>query len=128
MDTFQIVLYTVIAVMVIFYVRRLLKLRSLKAYSPAEVAELLKNDSIILLDVRTTGERNSKSIQGSLHIPLHELRQRSNELEQFKTKEIVSYCAIGGRSLSATAILRKLGFKSANMKGGISAWKSSGLK
>ena len=128
METSQVLLYGVIALLLFLYVRRMLLLRSLKSYSVAEVAEKLKSNGIVLLDVRTPAERQSSSIKGSIHIPLHELRRRSGELEKYKTKEIVCYCASGNRSGSATATLKKMGFNAANMKGGIGEWNFSGLK
>jgi rhodanese-related sulfurtransferase len=104
------------------------QLRSLKSYSPSEVAEKLKDNNIVLLDVRTAGERQSKSIKGSVHIPLHEIRKRADELKKYGTKEIVCFCASGNRSISATAMLNKLGYKAANMNGGIAEWNFSGLR
>ena len=128
METSQIIFYGVAALLVSLYVRRLLYLRSLKKYTPSEVAEKMKTNSVVLLDVRTTDERSRSSIKGSIHIPLHELRRREKELEKYKSREIVCYCATGSRSGSATATLTKLGYNAANMKGGIAEWNFSGLR
>ena len=128
MEPSQIILYAIIALALFLYVRRMFLLRSLRSYTPAEVAEKLKNNSIVLLDVRSVGERQSRSIKGSIHIPLQELRRRSSELEKYKSREIVCYCASGNRSVSATATLNKLGFNAANMKGGIAEWNFSGAR
>lgn len=128
METSQILFYAILALVLFLYVRRMLFLRSLTKYSPSEVAEKLKQGGIVLLDVRTADERSLSAIKGSLHIPLHELRRRADELQKYKNTEIVCYCATGSRSASAAATLTKLGFKAANMKGGIAEWKFSGLK
>jgi len=128
MENSQIILYGVLALLIVLYVRRMMLLRSFKNYSPAEVAEKLKSNNIVLLDVRTASERQARSIKGSMHIPLHEVRRRSTELEKYKNREIVCYCATGNRSLSAAATLKKLGFTVANMKGGMADWNFSGLK
>ncbi len=129
MTTSQVIFYVFLLVVIALYIRRRLQLKGLKNYSPQEVAERMKQSgSPILLDVRTNAERERKSIKGSLHIPLHELRQRMKELERHKNKEIICYCQSGSRSLSAAARLKKLGFTAANMNGGISEWNSSGLK
>ncbi len=128
MDTSQITIYAVLGILILLYLKRMLFLRSLNNYSPAEVAEKLKNNSIVLLDVRTAAERQSSSIKGSLHIPLQELRRRATELEKHKSREIVCYCATGSRSGSAAATLKKLGFTVANLRGGIAEWNYSGLK
>ncbi len=128
LDTSQIVLYSILAGLILLYVRRMLRLRSLTNYSALEVAERLKANSIVLLDVRTASERQSKTIKGSIHVPLHEIRRRVDELKKYGSKEIVCYCASGSRSISAVATLQKLGLKAANMKGGIAEWNFSGLK
>lgn len=128
MDSTQIILYGILALVLFWYVRRMLFLRKITGYTPAEASSRLKSNTALLLDVRTPAERSSSSIKGSLHIPLHELRRRSSELEKHKSKEIICYCATGSRSLSAAATLAKLGYKSANLKGGIAEWNFSGMK
>jgi rhodanese-related sulfurtransferase len=128
LDATQLILYGVLAVVILLYARRMLLMRSLKHYTPPEIAEKLKTNVVILLDVRTAMERQRSSINGSVHIPLHELRTRANELKKYKGKEIVCFCASGNRSISAAATLNKLGFSAANMKGGIAEWRLSGLR
>jgi rhodanese-related sulfurtransferase len=127
MDSTQFVVWALIALVAVLYLRRMFFLRSLKHRTPAEAAELVRNGGAILLDVRTMHERQRTAIKGALHIPLHEIRQRSGELGKYKGKEIICYCTSGSRSASATATLTKLGFNAANMKGGIVEWNSSGL-
>ncbi len=128
MDTSQVILYAVLALFLLWYIKRMLTLRKITRYAPAEASAKAKSNTALLLDVRTPAERSSSSIKGSLHIPLHELRRRSSELEKHKSKEIICYCATGSRSLSAAATLSKLGFKAANLKGGIAEWNFSGMK
>lgn len=129
MTSSQIVLYGLIAVVVFLYARRLFLLRSIPHYSPAEAASRTKSGPrLLFLDVRTEQERSGQHINGSMHIPLQELRGRLGELEKHKDKEILCYCRSGNRSLSAAALLRKHGFAAANMKGGMTEWNSSGIK
>ena len=124
----QVVLYVLLALIAFLYIRRKLMVRGVKQYSPREVSDLIKQSgATILLDVRTSAERQRKMIKGSIHIPLHELGRRKDELERFKTKEVICYCQSGNRSLSAASRLKKSGFTVANMKGGIVEWNSSGL-
>jgi rhodanese-related sulfurtransferase len=128
MTTTQIVLYVSILLAVALYLRRWWLLRGLIRYSPREVSERLKQSgSSILLDVRTAGERSRNSIRGSIHIPLHELGKRVEELHKHKNKEIICYCQSGSRSMLAASRLTKSGFTVANMNGGIAEWNSSGL-
>ncbi|MFA5834417.1 MAG: rhodanese-like domain-containing protein [Bacteroidota bacterium] len=117
----QIFLYAILGIMVIFYIRKQLLARSLNNYSGAQAKEKVRSGSI-LLDVRTVGERSSHSIPSSLHIPMHELSSRMKELEKYRGKEIICYCASGSRSVNAGIKLKKAGFTVGNLKGGISSW------
>ena len=129
MTASQIILYVLIALVAALYLKRWLLLRGMKQYSPQQVAEAMKQaGSKIVLDVRTAAERQRSVIKGSIHIPLHELGRRIDELNKHKNKEIICYCQSGNRSLSAAARLKKSGFTVANMKGGIAEWNSSGLQ
>ncbi|MCH7826772.1 MAG: rhodanese-like domain-containing protein [Bacteroidetes bacterium] len=94
-------------------------------YNIEETKQRLKDEkNTILLDVRTHMERRLKVIQGSIHIPLHDLKHGVEKLKKHIDKEIICYCHSGARSLSAAYILKQNGIKSANMKGGIVAWIS----
>lgn len=105
------------------YTKRILVNRSVVHYTPDETKERVKNNrNVILLDVRTPSERKQQQIKGSIHIPLYEIEKRASELEKFKDKEIICYCRSGNRSVNAAAKLKKKGFNSANMKGGIIRW------
>ncbi len=98
-------------------------MKSVKQYSPAELAEQLKQrTNIVLLDVRSDSERQKNNIKGSLHIPLNQIPGRLKELERYKGQEIVCYCLSGSRSVMAASKLQKQGFQVANLKGGISEW------
>jgi rhodanese-related sulfurtransferase len=128
MTVSQIILYAITALVFLFYVRRLIQKLHMKQYSPKQVAELVKQQSVILLDVRTLEERNHRHIKGSLHIPLNDLVEKLSLLEKHRDKEIVCYCHSGSRSFTAAAILIKNGFNAVNMKGGIAEWNYQNLK
>lgn len=119
----QIVLLVFAALAVLLVLRRMKTQRSMAHYTPAEVeAKLRAGERVVLLDVRTQGERDRGSIKGSLHIPLHQLRGRAEELQRHRDKEIICYCAVGGRSVTAAGMLAKQGLRAANMKEGIAGW------
>lgn len=121
--TGEVFLYLLIALVLSFGLRRMWIARSIPSYSPSEVKEKLRNShDAILLDVRTNAERTRGHIQGSLHIPLHNIVRQSDSLEKYRGKEIICYCQSGNRSVSAAARLKKLGFTVANMQGGIGEW------
>ena len=70
-----------------------------------------------LLDVRTRGEFSQGHIDGSVNIPVDELRQNSGKIP--KGKPIVLYCAVGLRAHVATRILMQSGFDDvSNLSGG----------
>jgi len=74
-------------------------------------------DEIIILDVRTHEERARGYIQGSLNIPLDELRERLDEIP--KNKPVYLYCEIGLRGYLALQILTQHGFTHVkNLSGG----------
>ena len=77
---------------------------------------------MLILDVRNPEERELCIIRGSLFIPLQELENRMDELNQFKEKEIVCYCHSGIRSAMAVSLLQTKGFNAKNLKGGIDRW------
>lgn len=114
-----------LVMLALLLLRRFQLSRSLRHYDAGEVAEKLQSKApVILLDVRTIAENRQDHITGSLNIPLHVLRQSLPELEPYRGREIVVYCASGNRSLGATYFLQKKGFNAVNLRGGISAWNA----
>ncbi|MFW6238766.1 MAG: FAD-dependent oxidoreductase, partial [Halanaerobiales bacterium] len=80
-----------------------------------EINELDANT--VLLDVREKVETRLGRIEGSVNIPLNQLRDRTGELD--RDKEIVVYCAVGLRGYIAARILKQKGFKHIkNLSGG----------
>lgn len=128
MTTEQILLYTVVLLVAALYVRRLMRMRSIKNYSPRELQERLQRaPHPVLLDVRTAAERQTGAIKGSLHIPVQELRRRESELEKHREREVICYCQSGSRSISAALALKKLGYNAGNLRGGIADWNFTHL-
>jgi adenylyltransferase/sulfurtransferase len=79
-------------------------------------------ENIQLIDVRQPDEYAFAKIEGAKLIPLGEILQRINELDE--TRETVIHCHLGGRSARAIFALQKAGFKGKlyNLRGGITAW------
>lgn len=73
-----------------------------------------------LLDVRRDEEIEVSSI-GGIHIPLHNLEARYQELPHDKLPLIV-YCHHGVRSLYAVQFLKFHGYDALSLRGGIDAW------
>jgi len=73
----------------------------------------------VLLDVRTKVENKVGALKGAVNIPIDEIRKRVHELEAYKDKKIIVYCASGYRSYIVTKFLQNSGFKEIfNLSGG----------
>jgi len=125
MNTSQIILYSLLALVVLVYLRRFLLTRGITRYSPSQLADRLKQGDVVLLDVRTPAEFHSGNIRGAVLIPLQELHRRVEDLQKYHGKELICYCQSGSRSLMAAAQLRKKGLNAAHLEGGIAEWNFS---
>jgi hydroxyacylglutathione hydrolase len=71
------------------------------------VSDNLKDneDAFTIVDIRNFSEvKNNKIFANSIHIPLHELRERSNEIPVHKP--ILVHCAGGYRSAAGSSIIK----------------------
>lgn len=85
--------------------------------------KLSRNEELVILDVRNEYEHQISNISDNILIPLGDLEQRLEELEQYKNSEIVVYCKSGFRSYVACNILESNGFKNVyNLSDGIIGW------
>jgi len=86
-------------------------------------AALAEGRRPVLLDVRSHGEHLTVALPDSVLVPLPELAERLDELEDVREHEIIAYCHHGIRSRSATALLLAAGFpRVSSLRGGIEAW------
>jgi len=76
----------------------------------------LDPDAYTILDARTPGEYSRGHIEGSVNIPVDELRERIAELPN--DKDIAVYCAVGQRAYYAQRILKQQGYRVKNLTGG----------
>lgn len=89
---------------------------------PSELAKLIRsNTPIQIIDVREPHEAEISKIKASILIPVDEIEQRANELDQ--NQLIILHCRTGVRSTRALIKLKSFGFtKLKNLQGGINAW------
>jgi rhodanese-related sulfurtransferase len=91
-----------------------------------EFKERIRNNdsTMVILDVRTDAEVTGKlpKIEGALHIPLQELANRVDELEQFRNKEIAVVCRTQNRSSVAAEFLKEKGYNAKSVTGGMKAF------
>ena len=88
----------------------------LKQWHLDDVDKLPRDGSVTLLDTRTVGEYSRGHIDGFKNIPVDELRERFEELEEGKPVYVI--CQSGLRSYIASRILEGNGYTSYNFAGG----------
>ncbi len=85
-------------------------------------ARLDAGEEFNFLDVREEYEYEEDNL-GALLIPLGELPDRLEEIEDWKEQEVIVHCRSGARSGKAQAFLQAQGFKNVrNVLGGILAY------
>lgn len=90
-------------------------------------ATLSKTPQRVLLDVRTNGEVAQGVIPGAIQADYSSPSFESSLSRLDKNKPVFVYCAVGGRSAGASAMLAQKGFKQVyNLSGGINAWRAAG--
>jgi rhodanese-related sulfurtransferase len=98
-----------------------------QAVTSEEAAQLIKNISPLVLDVRTSQEYAGGHLDGSVHIPVQEIQKRYKELSNYKNENILIYCATGNRSTVASKILIDNGFNRIfNLREGVHVWAGKG--
>jgi phage shock protein E len=69
--------------------------------------------TVSIVDVRTRAEFSGGHVTGSINIPLQEIVEREEELNNLK-QPIIFCCASGNRSGQATAYFKSKGFDCEN--------------
>ncbi len=96
-------------------------LKRLSVFYWNEMDKVLPGD--LMLDVRTKEEFNQGNIEGSINIPVDELRSRLGEIPT--EKNIYIYCEAGLRGYLAQRTLKQSGYNNVlNLSGGYKLWKS----
>jgi rhodanese-related sulfurtransferase len=98
--------------------------------APAVAQQKLQAGEAVMIDVREPAERKNGVAAPAVLLPgsdlLGDRRQWKPFLAAHKDKELILYCASGIRSGNAALLLRKEGFRTANL-GGLSRWRDIGL-
>lgn len=82
-----------------------------------------RGESIYLVDVRQPWEHDLARLPDDILVPLDQLAELADEITPPAGALVVTYCHHGVRSLSAAAILQRLGHENvASLAGGIDAW------
>lgn len=97
--------------------------------SAKEFAQKIEdNKEEIVLDVRTPGEFSSGHLSGAVNIDWNASDFGAKAAQLDKSKPLFVYCLSGGRSASAAAALREMGFSTVyEMQGGLMQWRAAQL-
>ena len=96
-----------------------------------ELIERVRDGLVTVLDVRPPEEYAAGHVPGAVNIPLQELEQHLEELDnpENENREIVAYCRGPHCVLAfdAVARLREKGMKARRLEDGYPEWKTAGL-
>lgn len=83
-----------------------------------------RGEAPYLLDLRTRGEHDAVRLGlGERHIPLGELRDRTDELPVEKDRTIVCFCKVSMRGYEGARVLMQKGWENVLvLEGGVAAW------
>jgi rhodanese-related sulfurtransferase len=93
--------------------------------SAAQLAELLSQGEVQLVDVREPYEHEAGRIAGDVHIELEQLPTEAGSLD--RERPLVFYCRSGSRSALATEAFAASGYDAHNLAGGLQDWVKDGL-
>ncbi|MFT4111832.1 rhodanese-like domain-containing protein [Silvibacterium sp.] len=98
-------------------------LQQILADKSASAATANPPSNFVLLDVREPWEFAAASIEGSILMPMGEIRSRIQELDP--DAHIVTVCHHGVRSLNVALWLRQQDYENVqSLRGGIDAWSA----
>ena len=93
-----------------------------KRISAEEAKEMIDNEDVIVVDVRTEEEFEETRIEGALLIPDYEIQELAAEKLPDKDATILIYCRTGRRSENASRALLEMGYTNVYDFGGIVDW------
>ncbi len=100
-----------------------------KTISLEECRTLMNSEkNLVVLDVRTEHEHETEGkLDNSILIDFFKLSNFKNKIKELdKSKTYLVYCAVGGRSKAAAALMVKNGFEKVyEMAGGLKAWQKT---
>ena len=103
-------------------------LASAEDLAPAQFKKELEAQHGLVLDVRTPGEVARGKLPNASVIDFNAPKFEQRVALIARDKPVFVYCARGGRSAQAAALMTKLGFTRVyNLSGGIGAWSAEGL-
>lgn len=113
--------WILIAAIIVLVASRFMPAKGINNISVQEAKDKFNSKDVQFIDVRTPGEYKANHRKPFRNIPLQSLSGEADTLD--KDKEVVVICQSGMRSMRASKMLRKMGFKKiSNVRGGMSSW------
>lgn len=84
---------------------------------------------LVIIDVRTPEEYAEGHLENAVNINYYDddFKEQLSDLD--KSKKVVVYCKLGGRSAKAAAVMDELGFEEVyDLDGGFTSWKDEDLE
>ncbi len=88
---------------------------------------LSNNETPLIIDVRQPGEIQNPVglLPGAQNIPMLDLMDNFDQLAEYRNKEIIFVCSLGGRSTTVAQIAKKKGFTAPkSLEGGMVKWSN----
>lgn len=101
--------------------------RAAGALKPEEVAALVQQRRVALVDAREAEVYARAHIQGAVNIPATELESRLAELQMLPAIPVL-YCRDGKQTQEVASKLAEQGLPLSFLEGGVLAWESSGFR
>ena len=90
--------------------------------TPQQAEAMMREEDVLILDVRTQQEFDSGHIQNAVLLPYNEIPLHALALIPEKSQIILVYCRAGRRSSIAARKLAEMGFTAVYDFGGIAGW------
>jgi phage shock protein E len=90
--------------------------------TPKEAAEMMDDEDVIVLDVRTVSEYQEGHIEGAVLLPVDRIAKEALTVLPQKDRTILIYCRSGNRSATAARELIRMGYEKVLDFGGINDW------
>ncbi len=95
--------------------------------SPERLSELIKEDSILILDTREKNEYDVSHINGAVFMSYDQFKKEGLQLDLSGVKQVVVYCSVGYRSEQVGEEIKKnKAIQVFNLYGGIFQWVNQG--
>ena len=95
--------------------------------SVTEFASAIKNDSVVVVDVRTPAEYKSGYIKGAQNIDMKRADFQTEAAKLDKKKKIAVYCRSGKRSKIAANALADMGYMVIELNSGMLGWQNASM-